>query len=334
MKVTAQQIADECGVSRGTVDRVVNGRDGVAPEVRARVEQAVARVGYRTPKARRQAGIEVPVGVLVPYWEMRHYRSEMQRGARRAARYGAGDGLRVLVEEMRTRTQREYLESIERLLAQGVRGLVLNASDLPEIRDEIDRIAALGVAVVTLDSDVTGSRRVCHVGQDHARGARVAAGLMERLAPTGDLLIVTGNSEFSTHRLRVDGFLSRMEGRRCRVLECLERYELTYDGVLAEARENPRLRGVYMATECVDACVAALSRAGAAGRVHVVCNDLTPWAREYLLDGRVDYVLHQDYAGQTERAVRILYELLCRNKPPARDVETIAATIVSREMIE
>ena len=35
MKVTAQWIADQCGVSRGTVDRVVNGRPNVSPEVRA-----------------------------------------------------------------------------------------------------------------------------------------------------------------------------------------------------------------------------------------------------------------------------------------------------------
>ena len=34
MKVTAQWIADQCGVSRGTVDRVVNGRPNVPPEVR------------------------------------------------------------------------------------------------------------------------------------------------------------------------------------------------------------------------------------------------------------------------------------------------------------
>ena len=48
MKVTAQWIAEQCGVSRGTVDRVVNGRPNVAPEVRERVQKiqnAVAAAG-------------------------------------------------------------------------------------------------------------------------------------------------------------------------------------------------------------------------------------------------------------------------------------------------
>ena len=44
MKVTAQWIADQCGVSRGTVDRVVNGRPNVSPEVRERLEAQGAQV--------------------------------------------------------------------------------------------------------------------------------------------------------------------------------------------------------------------------------------------------------------------------------------------------
>ena len=46
MKVTAQWIAEQCGVSRGTVDRVVNGRPNVAPEVRERVQKIISEYGY------------------------------------------------------------------------------------------------------------------------------------------------------------------------------------------------------------------------------------------------------------------------------------------------
>ena len=45
MKVTAQWIAEQCGVSRGTVDRVVNGRPNVAPEVRERVQKIISEYG-------------------------------------------------------------------------------------------------------------------------------------------------------------------------------------------------------------------------------------------------------------------------------------------------
>ena len=51
MKVTAQWIAEQCGVSRGTVDRVVNGRPNVAPEVRERVQKIISEYGYKTAVA-------------------------------------------------------------------------------------------------------------------------------------------------------------------------------------------------------------------------------------------------------------------------------------------
>ena len=56
MKVTAQWIAEQCGVSRGTVDRVVNGRPNVAPEVRERVQdKIISEYGYKTPSQRQAA---------------------------------------------------------------------------------------------------------------------------------------------------------------------------------------------------------------------------------------------------------------------------------------
>ena len=49
-RVTIQQIAELAGVSRGTVDRVLNHRSYVSEAVRARVEAAVAETGYISPR--------------------------------------------------------------------------------------------------------------------------------------------------------------------------------------------------------------------------------------------------------------------------------------------
>ena len=43
MAVTAQQIAELAGVSRGTVDRALHRRGGVKPEIQRRVEEAVTQ---------------------------------------------------------------------------------------------------------------------------------------------------------------------------------------------------------------------------------------------------------------------------------------------------
>lgn len=53
---TIQTIAELAGVSRGTVDRVLNNRSYVRADVRARVLNAIQETGYLSPKeAHRQA---------------------------------------------------------------------------------------------------------------------------------------------------------------------------------------------------------------------------------------------------------------------------------------
>ena len=49
-KVTINMVADRAGVSRGTVDRVLNQRPHVKPELYDRIVQAMKELGYMPPK--------------------------------------------------------------------------------------------------------------------------------------------------------------------------------------------------------------------------------------------------------------------------------------------
>ncbi len=53
MAVTSQQIAEDCGVSRPTVSRVLNGSSVYSDETRSRVFKAAQRLGYRVNTAAR-----------------------------------------------------------------------------------------------------------------------------------------------------------------------------------------------------------------------------------------------------------------------------------------
>ena len=339
MKITAQMIADRCGVSRGTVDRVVNGRLGVAPEVQERIQRVIDETGYQTPSMRRQAkavGIK-KIGFVIPNWN-NYYTVQMRKGIRAATRRMGDNRLAVVVEELKGRSNREYFECIARLEGQGIEGLVLNAADTLPMQEEIDRLTGKSIPVVTTNSDVPGSQRICHVGQDLNKSGRVAAGLMAPLLEGGSVLIVCGNREFTAHRLQVEGFLNRLRellgsGTRTTVIECIERCDLAYDGVLEAIRRDSRLRGIYMANEPVPACIDALERAQPQHPVHVICNDLTPWSREYLAARKVRFIIDQDFSGQARRSVELLYDLMFRDRKPARELEYVRTSIISEELL-
>ena len=60
-RITMQDIADACGLSRNTVSKVYNGRGSVPPSTRNLVLQKAKELGYGTP-AGEQSASPVPVG--------------------------------------------------------------------------------------------------------------------------------------------------------------------------------------------------------------------------------------------------------------------------------
>lgn len=340
MKVTAQWIADQCGVSRGTVDRVVNGRANVAQDVRERVQKLVDEMGYQTPAQRQveKAGKGAfRIGVILPSWDAFFIR-RAREGLRVAVQCRGLGEISMSVEELSNRSHRAYFEAIARLEEHGIDGLIITAPDTVAMAEEIDRLVGSGVPVVTCDSDVHESRRMYHVGQDMVKSGCVAAGLLAPYVHGGEVLVVTGNREFNAHNLRVCGFLDRMhelygDTVPTTVIESVERYDLTFDGVLQHVRQNSRLRGIYMATESVRGCMDALSQAHPTRTLHVVCHDLTPATRRYLQEGRLDFVIDQDFSAQTTRAVEVLAHVLQTGEPPRQSIEYIHTSIITRELL-
>src|SRR2546422_5436817 len=64
-KPTLAAIAERTGVSAPTVSKVINGREDVAPETRAKVLAALDAAGYRSPLQRRVTAARTTVVELV-----------------------------------------------------------------------------------------------------------------------------------------------------------------------------------------------------------------------------------------------------------------------------
>ncbi|MCF2670030.1 LacI family DNA-binding transcriptional regulator [Butyricicoccus pullicaecorum] len=336
MKPTIRSIAAAAGVSRGTVDRVINNRPNVSPAVRARVQRIAQEMGYR-PAAITSDSTAIRIGVLVPQWEVSYFTEKTRQGIERAARLLAAHEVRLVVEELGSRSTEEYVKRCESLLSQDVRGMVINAPDNVVMQAEVARITAAGVPVTTYNADIPGSDRICFVGQNEIQCGRIAGGLMHMATGgQGSLLIITGNMEF--HRRRVDGFCSRLvelgyTADRFEIIECYERYDLTCETVASYLREHASVSGIYMSTESVLGCMHGLSQSRVRRPVHVIANDLTPLNRKMLRSGRLDFVLEQEFSAQVYEAIMLLQELLVHDRRPRNPVKYVHTTVITPEMV-
>ena len=63
--VTMQQIADRCGVSRGTVDRALHHKEGVREEVAERIRATAREMGYISNRLVMQQTRQWKIGVVL-----------------------------------------------------------------------------------------------------------------------------------------------------------------------------------------------------------------------------------------------------------------------------
>ena len=338
MKATIRSIAAAAGVSRGTVDRVLNNRPHVDPVVRQRVLQIAEEQGYIN-SATLQEG-RTRIGVLIAQWENSYFTEQTRIGIRKAAKLLERQKVDLVVEEMKSRSDEEYIKCCERMMKAGVEGIVLNPPNNLLMRAVCDKLRSKGIQIVTYNSILDGTDYLCHVGQDLEQSGRIAAGLMLRtLHGQGRILIVTGNMEFSSHRQRVDGFCTYLRqkgfpGERYEIAACYEQADLTAETVARVLRKYPDLRGIYMATESVSGCMEALEHlVQKHHRIHVIANDLTPLNRRLLRRERLDFVVEQDFPAQVCEAILMLEEKLVRNHSPREKIQYVTTSVFTAEMV-
>ena len=278
---TIQMVAERAGVSRGTVDRVLNNRSYVKAEVRTRILAAMQELGYVSPRDAHQKALNesrfspIRLGVVLPNWQDDHFRGEVLRGVQAARTELADFHVEVMLSECQTDIPGEVIELLDQLIADGVQGIAICAVADIAIENKIDLLAEQGIPVITLNSDLPDSKRLCFVGQDYRKSGRIAAELMSKcISPHAKILAAVGNLEFNGHRTRLDGFCARMhelgfDNGQIEIVETFNDYHTTYRKVLDVIHRCPDLSAVYMANQSVAACTEAIRASNQIGRAHV-----------------------------------------------------------------
>lgn len=326
-KPTIQMIADLAGVSRGTVDRVLNNRSYVKADVRERVLRIARETGYETPREihlREQgdSGLRpLRLGVLLPNWGFGHqFLDEVRKGIAEAQEELTDLKVEVLVRQCRTELPSEAVSLINELRAGGADGLCVCVLQDQIIENRLLELKEEGVPTVTFNTDLPGSGRVLFVGEDIKKSGRLAAQMMSKCVRPGEqILVALGNRKFDGHRLRLDGFRERMTElgfpeKDLVVEETFNDYATTLHVVSEAIRTHPNLRGIYMANLSVTACAEVVRAYDMGGKIHVICHDINDGIRQLMRDGLIDYTIPQDFVRQGREPLLWLVGYLRKKK--------------------
>ena len=334
---TLKDIARETGVSVATIDRVLHGRSGVRADTAQRVREAIARYDFRPLRAGAELAraksmnfaLVMPTGNNIFMRMIRDNVGDMSGWL--ASRRAAVET--ILTDVFNSDVLAETLES----LAGRFDGVAVVALDHQSVRAAIDDLVASGMFVVTLVSDVPGSRRHHYVGVDNVAAGRTAGTLMGRLtqSQSGKIGVIAGSQLLRDHAERIFGFqqvvgLEYPNLSLLGVVEGGDQDDLNEGLMTRLISDHPDLIGIYNVGAGWSGVAKAISDAGRERQIIFIAHDLTSFNRRCLLRGVMDAVVSQDPGHEARSAIRILLGLV-RREPILAEQEKIRIEIIMRD---
>ena len=330
MAVTLQQIAEAAGVSRGTVDRALNNRGRIRPEIEEKIKNIAQEMGYQPSRAGRalaMASRKVRIGVILQCAEM-PFMQQIRKGVMKGREEVESFGGTVRIYEIEGTDPAKVMNAMEELREAGFYGIALTPSEDQLLKSRIDQYSGeYGIPVVTFCSDLKDTKRICFAGQDNYRSGCTAAGLMaEMTGDRGKIVIISGQASNPVLNDRQKGFENEIKESFPKLQIVDIRYSYDDDWVASKIMEEllelyPDLTGVYIAGHGVKGVCSTLKKQGKDRSLHVIANDFTEENLECLKEGSVNFLIGQDAMLQGHLPVKILFQLLFDNEQPRKEVQ-------------
>lgn len=340
---TIREIAALAGVSRGTVDRVLNRRGAVSPETEKKILEIARAVRY-TPN---RAGIvlaaqkkNLRLGLIV-FGQGNPFFDKVLDGAAKKAEELSCYNCNILTRRVGVDTD-EMVRAVDALVEEGIHGLAIAPGNDDSMRHKIDALSERGIPVVTLNTDIEYCSRLAYVGSDYYEGGRTAAGLVHLVtAPAGAPVhvgIISGSSQILCHTRRIAGF-------RERILECypqisvstivynhdddIESYRLT----AALLASHPEINALYLGSAGVEGACRALMASGRQESIRVISHDAIAATEQLLRDGLIAATICQQPEKQGALPLELLFSYLTTGVRPESDCYYLDSDIRIRENI-
>lgn len=337
---TIAEIAREAGVGTATVDRVINGRVGVNADTAQKVQKIIDRIGSSAPQRGRPRQREnLRLAFVLPA------DSTPSLGlVERQIALLASDFRHQHITEITHRLDATDPAAFAQALIDTVNagefdGVALLAPDLPVVKLAINSLVLSGVHVVTLLSDVAGSKREVYIGADNRAAGRTAGLLLGRMAVQphrNTVLLASQATRLSGEIERRIGFAQAIEERFAH-LQVVRTPDLPSDDAgaqkvlqnwLTRDCDTKALAGIYNVGAGSSGITKALHALGLTAQVPVVAHDVTDAHRSLLASDQLAYVLDQNIHYCILSAAKAL-QALCENvrgavrvPPPRLDILT------------
>ncbi len=342
MAVTIKQIAELAEVSRGTVDKVLNGRPGVKTETKERILKIAKELNYKPNylgKALVMSKEKTKIGVILTP-EYNPFVHEIIQGIHNAQAEFELFGIEIAIKMLSTLEPAEQIGILNHFENENFAGVAVFPLNDKQIIDKINTMSRKGIAIITFNSQIQEINDICFVGQDHYRGGRTAAGLLNKLLPDGGRVgIIISSKNLSCHQDRLKGFTDKINDFHAdldivRVEENQDRTETAFQITMSYLKAFPDLRGIYITGGGAAGVGKAIDLAEKSGKIKLICHDIIPDTVKLLKEEIADFTLGQNPELQGYILIKTMFDYLIKQQKPENKVIDVPIEIFTADTID
>ncbi|MBU4365836.1 MAG: substrate-binding domain-containing protein, partial [Verrucomicrobia bacterium] len=334
-RITIKKLAEEIGLSVCTINKALNNKPRISPATRELVIKSAARFGYRpNTLAKALARPVLSIGFVYPdVWPS--HTGLLIRGARESLERLRDHRVNSLLRPLPAGDENSFISVIKDLAGNQVSGLIVCLFDYStECMNKAWHILEdAKIPFVLLGSDIPGGPQICSVWHNCHRCGRMAAEVLEWMAPDRSVAIFIGRKGTLDHDLKIEGFQSWLKQSRTKLAGIGETHddpEMGYPVARDLFQQYPDIAGLYIGTENASGICRYLVESGLAGEVRVVATGVSDDVLQGLELGVVHCSINQNQPLQGRLAARLLYDYLELGRMPKSPEILITPELILR----
>lgn len=340
---TMSEIAKLAGVSRGTVDRVINNRGGVGLETAEKILRVAAQLNYSPNRAARSLSTgkrNFLLTFIVFHPERAPYYRDVQAGALQFAQVKREHGVEVKLRYIENWGEQGILTQLDEAVKDGSDGIALYGTSDAAVVERVRKITQSGIPVVTVGSEIPECGQLGFVGSNAFAAGRTAAGLISLFQREEIRLgIILGYRSRFYHNGRLAGLTAGLGEQSIPwsigFTECNSDDEFDcFDIVKEQMWRHPEVNTLFLSTGNVYGACRALERMNLPRQPRVICYDNTSDIRQMIRKGLISASIGTEPVRQGLEALQILYDYLAFGTPPKEKKHYMENDIFIAENVE
>jgi len=336
-KITVTEMAKLANVSIGTIDRAINDRPGINPKTKERILRIADKYNYRPNRLSKALANNktVRIGMITLPEFIPFVKSLIQSAQTKAESY-FDYGCRLTIRSLGSFNVDEQVDLIQKFIDEQYDAIAIEGMDHPKIVRLINRSAAQGIPVVTFNTDVPLSDRMCFIGQNLLESGKIAADMLCRfMGGSGDLFVLQGHHEIAAHTERLQGFMEvvKQDFPKVNIVgieECFDDNNKAYHIVKEAMRRYPGMSGLYAVASGNIGAGNAIMNAKPAQHINYVCNDYVDGMKTLFENNILDATILQDPETQGSMPVSVLFDFLFDKIQPEETIFYTQIRIITK----